>query len=217
VDFSSAPNVDALLVEELTSDEVQELLERLNVRDFGGSENPTVGAIVEATGSDPVTVGRLLAEIRKEDFEERFGLHLKHQDRRIESLEERAKRLESSSRSYRRGAFQRPREDPYEKKALDRLVQEERKREEDRPIAIVLSIIIGLIFIILAAGQCSPEANSSVFPARMSVDTVNGGWIEETSPGNIRVREKDGTTRAATEEEISKYVSIAALGQSRNR
>lgn len=84
----------ALLAEELTSEEVRDLLQRLNARDMGGSEHATVSAVVEATGFDVATVWRLLAEIRKEDFEERFGLRLDHHEKRIETLEERAHRLE---------------------------------------------------------------------------------------------------------------------------
>ena len=206
MDHSQPPDQSALLAEELSSDEVRELLERLNARDFGGSENATVGAIVDATGSDAVIVGRLLAEIRKEDFEERFGLRLTHSEKRIETLEERAKRLESVSRQtikYERA----PAVDPYREAALNRLAEQERQREEARPVAIVFAVLILLIAFVAAAGKC--DAGNATASPSISVGTVNGGWIEDGKDGHLIVREKDGSTRQPTEEEKSDYAAMA--------
>ncbi len=77
-----------LLSEQMSDAEVRTLLERLGSKEFGGSESATVGAVVEATGTDVEIVGRLLAEIRKENFEKRFGLQLKDHGRRIDTLEQ---------------------------------------------------------------------------------------------------------------------------------
>ena len=90
MDYQSQPQQADLLDEPLSDAEVRTLLERLGSAEFGGLETATLGAIVEATGSDLTTVGRLLAGIRKGEFEERFGLQLQDHGQRIETLEERA-------------------------------------------------------------------------------------------------------------------------------
>lgn len=93
---------ESLLREHLEENEVRLLLERLGEREFGGDPRPTVGAVIEATGADPIEVGRLLAQIRGEAvgrrFEAAFAQHageLEEHEGRIEHLEDRASRLES--------------------------------------------------------------------------------------------------------------------------
>jgi hypothetical protein len=78
-----------LLAEELTAEEVRELLVRLHTDDLGGSENATVGSVVEATGAELDTVSSLLAEIRKEAYQELFGDRLDDHEHRIIKLESR--------------------------------------------------------------------------------------------------------------------------------
>lgn len=84
VDFQSEPINTDLLTEALTNAEVQMLLARLGSAEFGGSENATVGAVVEATGADAVTVGGLLADIRKGNIETILQGH----ESRIQNLEQ---------------------------------------------------------------------------------------------------------------------------------
>ncbi|MCB8931988.1 MAG: hypothetical protein M9921_01945 [Fimbriimonadaceae bacterium] len=93
---------EALLQEHLEEGEVGALLERLGEREFGGDPRPTVAAVIEATGADPIEVGRLLAEIRGEAFERRFERafaqhtqELGDHEERIDKLESRAARLET--------------------------------------------------------------------------------------------------------------------------
>ena len=78
-----------LLAEELTAEEVRELLVRLHTDDLGGSENATVGLVVEATGAELDTVSSLLAQIRKEAYQELFGDRLDEHEHRITKLESR--------------------------------------------------------------------------------------------------------------------------------
>jgi hypothetical protein len=161
VRHSHDPEYEALVAEELTSEEVRDLLERLNAQDMGGSENATVGSVVEATGSDPLTVGRLLAEIRKEDFEERFGLKLDEHGARIDSLEGRLKSVHKPVRS------SQPL-DHYQQVALDRLAEQERQRETMKPVAIVIiaiAIMLALL-LFLAAGQQPPVTPPPPFSGR---------------------------------------------------
>lgn len=136
-----------LLNEQMSDAEVRTLLERLGSKEFGGSESATVGAVVEATGADLATVGRLLAEIRKEDFENRFGLQLKDHGRRIETLEHGAR----EERFKPPVIYREPLLDPYQQRALDHLASEERQREVMRPITFVIGAA-SLLFLVLAAG-----------------------------------------------------------------
>ena len=78
-----------LLAEELTDEEVRELLVRLHTDDLGGSDNATVASVVEATGAKLGTVSSLLAEIRKEAYQELFGDRLDDHEHRITKLEVR--------------------------------------------------------------------------------------------------------------------------------
>jgi len=76
---------EQLLAEELTELEVRTLLERLGEDEFPEAV-PTLGAVAEATGADPAVVGRLLAEIRKEEFEDRFGIRVQNLEHEVGSL-----------------------------------------------------------------------------------------------------------------------------------
>lgn len=78
-----------LLAEELTDEEVRELLVRLHTDDLGGSENATVASVVEATGAELDTVSSLLAQIRREAYQELFGDRLDDHEHRITKLETR--------------------------------------------------------------------------------------------------------------------------------
>ncbi len=95
--------MEELLLEELTPDEVREVLQRLGSEELGGSENSRVLDVVELTGTEPVQVGRILADIRKEDWEERFGAILDSHSNRIDRLE-RSKTTEQKSYVPRRPA-----------------------------------------------------------------------------------------------------------------
>src|SRR6476659_6924458 len=122
----SQPSVEQLRAESLTDQEVHELLERLGAKEFGGAENATIGAVAEATGNEPEAIGRLLAEIRKEDFEKRFGLQLGEHEARIETLEERTERLQRAERVAAQSVRPKPM-DPYAQAALDRLAEREQQ------------------------------------------------------------------------------------------
>ena len=76
-----------LMSERLTKEEVREILTRLGAQEFGGPEESTLADVVEATDANPVTVARILADIRKEDWEERIGFILDDYAERLELLE----------------------------------------------------------------------------------------------------------------------------------
>lgn len=94
----------SLLAEPLGEAEVRELLERLGQAEFGGDERATVGAVIEATGADPVQIARFLAEIRGKALEERFKSAFDDHETRIDRLEERTTTLERTPPVIRRPA-----------------------------------------------------------------------------------------------------------------
>jgi len=87
--------LNELLSQEVTDEELRKLLERLGEIEFAWSPRTTVGDVVEATASDPLTLGRLLANIRKEDWEERFGLRLSDVENRVARIENESSHQES--------------------------------------------------------------------------------------------------------------------------
>lgn len=79
-----------LLSQEITDEELRDLLTRLGEIEFAWSPRTTLKDVVEATSANPVVIGRLLAEIRKEDWEERFGLRLSEVEERVTRVEKQA-------------------------------------------------------------------------------------------------------------------------------
>lgn len=51
---------------ELSREETREILRRLAIDEFGGSEHPRVGDIAELAGTPPEVIGRMLADMRGE-------------------------------------------------------------------------------------------------------------------------------------------------------
>jgi hypothetical protein len=209
VEFAHDPRFAELLAEPLTEEEVRDLLERLGSKEFGGPENATVNSVVEATGASVDTVGNLLAQIRKEDFEERFGLRLDHHENRIETLEERALRLEVLSRP---PPVQVPTSghalDPYQQRALDRLANQERQSEAMRPIALVIGAIV-LAMMCFSGALCNTTNVSQASDPKVEgtiIGPVNAGNLVWGPDETILVKVKaDGSTRLPTKAEVQKF------------
>lgn len=83
-----SPDLEALSREELTGPELREVLKRLSVAEFGGSDHPTVAAVCEATGASPLVVGRILAAIREERLQEVFGRRLSRHEEILEEQQQ---------------------------------------------------------------------------------------------------------------------------------
>lgn len=79
---------DELLNETVTDAELREILDRIGHAEFDGNTQTTVRDIVEGTSADPMLVARLLGEIRKEDWEKKFGQRIDEHEDRIEKLED---------------------------------------------------------------------------------------------------------------------------------
>lgn len=215
MDSQSKPDQVDLLSEELTDGEVRTLLERLGSREFGGSESATVGAVVEATGSDPTTVGRLLAEIRKEDFEKRFGLQLKDHDQRIETLEERSSRLEREQQTERPNSYLKNESvhDEYRERAINRLAEQEKHNEEMRPVSNVIGIVFILALVIYCGVVCAKEGAKHPYePPKplFELKQLDGTVIYDNPVGSgVFVKEPNGKVRPATEEETSEWAAVS--------
>lgn len=95
---SHSEPIDSLLQETVSDDELRIILDRLGHEEFGDDPATTVQDIVEGTGADPVVIGRILADVRKEEFEKRFGLQLQKHEQRIDEHEERIERIENEER-----------------------------------------------------------------------------------------------------------------------
>jgi hypothetical protein len=215
VDFQPQPKQIDLLAEPLSDAEVRTLLERLGSREFGGPESATVGAVVEATGSDAETVGRLLAEIRKEDFEERFGLQLKDHGRRIETLEERSSRLERERQAERPRSYLRnePEHDEYRERAINRLAEQERIAEESKPVASIVGSLFLLALVIYTGFVCAREEAKRPFvpPKSLYEHRKMDGTVIYDNPegGGVFVKEPSGKVRPATESETSEWAAVS--------
>lgn len=85
--YSQSPENEELLSQTVSDVELREILERIGHEEFTGNPQPTIRDIVEGTSADASTIGRILGDIRKEDWEKRFGLKLKDHEHRIETLE----------------------------------------------------------------------------------------------------------------------------------
>ncbi|MEZ5162655.1 MAG: hypothetical protein R2688_02680 [Fimbriimonadaceae bacterium] len=80
--------------QELTNGEVREILERLAMEEFGGSELSTIGDLSEALGVRPLVIGNMLAEIRRTRLDSFVDL-IGESARRIDTLEESVTHLKS--------------------------------------------------------------------------------------------------------------------------
>ena len=213
VDFAHDPRFAELLAEPLSDEEVRDLLERLGSKEFGGPENATVGAVVEATGSSVETVGNLLALIRKEDFEEKFGLKLEEHEERIDTLENHARQAVRTVHGQETHVRRDPHLDPYQQRALERLAEEERQREALGPIAAVVACVMVLVFLVVMGGQCDSQRRE--VPYSSTSYEVTDGTVHLNSRGESWVQLKSGGRRAATDEELSVLYGFQAARDSR--
>ena len=132
---------DELLSEQLTGDELREVLERLGENEFALNEFSTVRDVAEGTGAAPVAIGRALAEVRKQDFEERFASAFGEHEKRISKLEgtPRAGRLSVAEPSTREAlAFLE----------VERLSQQQRRHRAQlrtRVITVVVLLLTNLL------------------------------------------------------------------------
>ncbi len=140
----------ALLDEGLSEVEVRALLERLTHAEYEGGEYPKVRDVIEATGADPRTIAEMLVEIRKEEFEKRFGLRQDALEERVEEHEERIEDLEAGS-STRNMDWRDPR---VRSQVYDAMQAERANRNAIAiPFAIVLAMLMVMGVLVLASNR----------------------------------------------------------------
>lgn len=210
--------LEELLHEELTGEELRELLERLGAEEFGGSENSRLRDVVELTGQEPLSVARVLADIRKEDWEERFGSILEDHSERIERLERRP-----STKAV--GGFQPPTPDPElsrrydwrtgvdadrERRYDDPYLQEARDRIEQahaiRPYVLGLLALMWIIFLFSTGGNCFGSTAPSGTNRPGTYDNVPSYSVEE-----------DGKMRPATPDEVAAFEAAKIRARQQDR
>lgn len=187
----------ARLAEELTDEEVRDLLERLSENELGGSAKATVGAVMEATGTDLETVGRLLAEIRKED---------------APVLEEQKPPIAPPVLIPRPGAAIRELDiDEYRRQNQDRLAEQERRKDDrERTGRIFVGTLAASL--IVALGVICPKVPTSAPSLQakplQELHMDNGAIIyDNPRGGGVFVKEPTGRVREATEAETAEWAS----------
>lgn len=197
--------IQQILQEELSATELRELLHRLGEEEFGGSEHSRIRDIVETTGRDVSDIARILADIRREDWEEKFGAVLDDHAERIERLEDESdapvpvaeRPLSDRAKRFNWRFSGKTYDDPYLQEARDRIQQE----HEQRPLAIAIGGVVLVLVMVYNGVQCmqqQPNVPRVEAPSRTY-------WIED-----------NGTRRPATEDEAA-AMDAARIIAERNR
>jgi hypothetical protein len=174
-------NTEAILREELTDAEVRELLRRLSVEQFQGSEHPTVAAVCEACGVGPEVVGRMLAEIRQENLKELFGVRLDTHEQKIVKVEQEVKQL-------RKRPFLRPAIAPEVLAEMEDMAQQRiMGRKHQETIFVILAFVLLACFCGLAGVfRSNKSQNSSAFESSY-VHTARSGRVIHYNPNGGKV------------------------------
>jgi hypothetical protein len=207
VESQYSDDQNELLSECLSEAEVRELLERLGDASLGGPEEPTVGAVVDATGASPLEVGRLLAAMRQESLERRFCETFENHEDRIEKLELTGPRT-GQIREF----------DPEKRQILEDLAAVEQRNRSGGPLGVILMLLA-----LLAMGaflsnttRSGPRTPPTGFGM---IDPQTGVEMSRTMNGAYRVQGPNGLNREATPEERSQIdgaeMMLGASGGSR--
>ena len=91
--------------------------------------------------------------------------------------------------------------------ALDRLAEREQRRQEMRPYAIVLAIIMFIVFIAMIGNKNSRYSS----PGRSVSVEVGDGQLTMNEHGDMWVQKPDGTRRNPTDEERQRGGELGSL------
>jgi hypothetical protein len=200
-----------LLQEHVTDAELRELLERLGKAEMGGPEEATVGAIVEATGASPVEVGRILSQVRQEQYEQRFAETFDDHEERIEKLESVPV---TRTRTYREEF------DPEHREILKEYAERTALEKRTRPYMLLIMIALALI-VLAVVNSPRGEQDSNVVPPGAAgfgqEDPTTGKRVERGMDGTYSVHTRDGAVRPATADEVRELDTAEALLNSQRR
>jgi hypothetical protein len=168
-----------ILAEQVSDVETWEILDRLaRLEDFTGGS--TVSAICEVTGSTPLVVSRILADIRGQSWQAEFGnrldahdLQLAEHEWKLERHDEDISELQRRS-SGLRGLSSHDREVEEE---MRRIAEERISERKAAPYYFVI-MVIGVLFLlyVLAANRSNTHSSYTVVPG--TTDIVYKSWRE---------------------------------------
>jgi len=216
-----------LLQQEVSDSEVRQILERLSAEEFAAPLHATVAAVCEATGASAEVIGRILADIRKQNIEERYGETIERHEEQIGVLDERTHELAEKTDVIRfqtespivsgRRPLRSLTQDPEVAAELDRIARKNIAGRKMTPYAMALVIIVLIVF---APFMCpSPRAGFPETPNfSSSMDLQNGAKITADNRGGLWVTESDGTRREPTAAEREHALPILiSVAEERNR
>lgn len=153
-----------LLEEEVTDSELREILDRLGQEEFEGGELSRVADVVEATGAPSEVIGRILADIRKEDWEAKFGARQAKTEKTIDDHERRLRHQESLVSAHPpapRRRFSASRE-PTPAEIHNEVERERTKRMTSRVIWLTVVVaVIGIIVFLVSTASPSAEVGDA--------------------------------------------------------
>lgn len=212
-DHSPNQITEELLNEEVSPSELREILQRLGQREFGGSPNSTIRDIAEGTSADPVLIGRLLAEIRNEELQDRLGLQVEEHEQRIEHIEHVQAEVQRDRRTYDPLAGL----DPEAVEELRNVAEERRRERENLPLSIIVAIIISIYLIWYFIGSNAKGSGSYSQPRSSYSMDVNGVRVSGSVGGPYTANDH-GKVRPATEHEKNEMSqSMAAIEYQRSK
>lgn len=182
---------EELLSQTVTAEELPLLLQRLGEEEFHLSNDTSVRDIVEVTNSDPVRIGRALAEIRRQTFDERFVEAFADHERRIHSLEGRKSSPPATTTDSVRAAM---RQIALEQAAA-RDVQERLQRKNG-----VIILLVGALGMAFWFGL-NAITEAIVGPNSVQIKGKNGVTIVKERDGTSYVVRPDGSQRPPNPEE----------------
>lgn len=189
-----------LLAEQLTGDELHQVLERLGQDEFLSSDAPTVKDVVEGTGANPVAVGRALAEVRKQSFDERFAAAFGDHEKRIGELESKPPVVihnlgQADLVSAVDAVIEKKRRDEAQQRAQAFAESLRLSRNRNRIVGWVVAFGCIMLFV----GTCVSQTLYG--PEAISVSGNNGVTITKTRDGQYKVTRPDSSQRRATDTE----------------
>lgn len=182
---------EELLSQTVTAEELPLLLQRLGEEEFHLSNDTSVRDIVEGTQSDPVKIGRALAEIRRQAFDERFAEAFSDHERRIQNLERKRPASSPTTTDTVRSAMRQIAKE----QAIERDVRD--KRQNRNALVVVLIAAFGLTYFAILNGIAGVFSG----PGKVEIRGTNGARVVKVPDGTYYVVRPDGTRRPPSPDE----------------
>jgi len=197
--FSQAEQNNELLQQTVSDAELREILERIGHEEFNGNPLTTIQDIAEGTSAEPAAIGRILGEIRKEDWEKKFGLELKDHARRIITLEAK----QNPPPVVPRHAPTPPMTPPVIQGPMTSRLYGygSRKKNESTALGIVVAISVAIIIGILLVPMCALTTSQVVTPSPFPSQQF-GGKVTVDPKGELSAEQKRAVEEAVRSGQI---------------